>query len=785
MSTYEEISVLPFGREFVWHALTQGELLRSWLPASEPRFEPDATFPLSGFGFGAGSARVLEVRAPKDLRLALVWGPLDTVLTLRLSEIVRGTRVAFDHSGFHGPRAWMLAKRQAARVRKLLEKELRPVLDRMIEDAELGERLERSRIARENLERERRRSARRDRDELEAIRQREADERREMVRVKSEARRSHEREVIERVLADQTPTSSQSSEQRPERATEARQRAEADALAEQREREEAERQAKLRRERVDAAAEAAAESENARRREVEEAALRRMESDLRAERQQHKERQRAERAAAEREAAEQAQPARPAKRTNKRKRRRTREEPAAERVEASSEPELETAAPPRANEDEAELRQRVFGELTSLLEAARGEALAAFRTRFEEAGIGFDQLARARAAQPVQLGRDEAVREFELRQEHERTRAHDLQTEREAAQRRSTGAERTARPSEHDTALEARLQEERRVLEDLLRERQAEERARFERALDERLTELGRAEERARELAEVERRRVAEERRAIEAERRSVEDERRRLAEDQARRVAEDVARESARKEIERARHELRREPEVQPSSPRERAAVERVRAARAQRTLDRRRRQEAERQTPADPKEAEREKRLRDAIARAERETSRDVPRQVPDVTEQAFTAEPEETHDPTETRGLGRKLSGLFGRRRGELEGSELNRPTPDRDGRILTLHPGDEPGSTIDADKYTAMRAAILAALPYDAQGVELKDLPDLVRPELSHEDFPRHVSITWYCVRVKLDLEARRLLEVVPGSRPQRVRRIGIDQVRKEA
>ena len=101
------------------------------------------------------------------------------------------------------------------------------------------------------------------------------------------------------------------------------------------------------------------------------------------------------------------------------------------------------------------------------------------------------------------------------------------------------------------------------------------------------------------------------------------------------------------------------------------------------------------------------------------------------------------------------------------------------------MLTLNLGDEPGSTIDANKYASMREAILAALPYDDVGVDLKDLPDLVRPRLSRDAYPQHVSITWYCVRVKLDLEARGLVEVVPDSRPQRVRRVALDDVRKEA
>lgn len=132
----------------------------------------------------------------------------------------------------------------------------------------------------------------------------------------------------------------------------------------------------------------------------------------------------------------------------------------------------------------------------------------------------------------------------------------------------------------------------------------------------------------------------------------------------------------------------------------------------------------------------------------------------------------------------GLGRRLSGFFGLKR-DSSGAIADMPRPDRDGRVLTLHPSEETGSTIDVDKYLAMREAILAALPYEDQGVELKDLPDLVRPRLSDDAFPRHVSITWYCLRVKWDLEARGLVESVAGVTPERVRRTSDGNVRKNA
>ena len=182
------------------------------------------------------------------------------------------------------------------------------------------------------------------------------------------------------------------------------------------------------------------------------------------------------------------------------------------------------------------------------------------------------------------------------------------------------------------------MQQERQMLEELLRERQNRERERFEIALDSRLEEIRAAQERARQTAEDDRRRIEDERRRVEEERRRVEEERRRLAEDQTRAHAEDVARESVRRELERTRTTARTvhvEPGPAASgpatrqnlSPRERAAEDRMRTVREQRALDRRRREEAARIAAQDPEALAREKRLRAAIEKADRTGSKTSP--------------------------------------------------------------------------------------------------------------------------------------------------------------
>ncbi|MEM1418661.1 MAG: hypothetical protein AAGH15_27450 [Myxococcota bacterium] len=89
------------------------------------------------------------------------------------------------------------------------------------------------------------------------------------------------------------------------------------------------------------------------------------------------------------------------------------------------------------------------------------------------------------------------------------------------------------------------------------------------------------------------------------------------------------------------------------------------------------------------------------------------------------------------------------------------------------ILNPHTGRDDG-TIATDKYEAMKAALLAAIPPDDTGVPFQGLADRLRPHLDAAVF-EGASIPWYLTTVKLDLEARGLLERIPGARPQRLRR----------
>ncbi len=83
-----------------------------------------------------------------------------------------------------------------------------------------------------------------------------------------------------------------------------------------------------------------------------------------------------------------------------------------------------------------------------------------------------------------------------------------------------------------------------------------------------------------------------------------------------------------------------------------------------------------------------------------------------------------------------------------------------------KILTLHPEGKRGVNIGRAKYDLIRAAIIDRL----RGRELSASQVLQGVEKAvGPGFPG--SVTWYAECVKLDLEAREVIQRLPGSRPQ--------------
>jgi hypothetical protein len=80
----------------------------------------------------------------------------------------------------------------------------------------------------------------------------------------------------------------------------------------------------------------------------------------------------------------------------------------------------------------------------------------------------------------------------------------------------------------------------------------------------------------------------------------------------------------------------------------------------------------------------------------------------------------------------------------------------------------------GKNIAAPIYDAIKRAILASVPARGEGILFRDLPEEVARRASPE-LLRGRSVPWYTATIKLDLEARGLIQRVPGVVPQRLLR----------
>ena len=88
-----------------------------------------------------------------------------------------------------------------------------------------------------------------------------------------------------------------------------------------------------------------------------------------------------------------------------------------------------------------------------------------------------------------------------------------------------------------------------------------------------------------------------------------------------------------------------------------------------------------------------------------------------------------------------------------------------------KILARHPDKtKQGVNISKEKYDTIREQIIAALRENGE-IVFKELPAIVRKRLKGKF---DGSISWYTTVVKLDLEARKIIERAPGSKPQKIR-----------
>jgi len=78
-------------------------------------------------------------------------------------------------------------------------------------------------------------------------------------------------------------------------------------------------------------------------------------------------------------------------------------------------------------------------------------------------------------------------------------------------------------------------------------------------------------------------------------------------------------------------------------------------------------------------------------------------------------------------------------------------------------------------VDADKYQAMRDAILAVLPASAPGLTVAEAKARLLPLLPEALFPGGAKAGWWLKGVQLDLEAKKLI-AREDTKPLRLRRL---------
>ena len=86
----------------------------------------------------------------------------------------------------------------------------------------------------------------------------------------------------------------------------------------------------------------------------------------------------------------------------------------------------------------------------------------------------------------------------------------------------------------------------------------------------------------------------------------------------------------------------------------------------------------------------------------------------------------------------------------------------------------HPDPEKqGATVTKSTYDAYKAALLKVIPSSEEGIEYGALSKAVQPHISAE-LLESTSPGWWVTTVKLDLEARGVIERVKTKGRQRVR-----------
>ncbi|MBK6828229.1 MAG: hypothetical protein IPG86_15860 [Chitinophagaceae bacterium] len=90
--------------------------------------------------------------------------------------------------------------------------------------------------------------------------------------------------------------------------------------------------------------------------------------------------------------------------------------------------------------------------------------------------------------------------------------------------------------------------------------------------------------------------------------------------------------------------------------------------------------------------------------------------------------------------------------------------------KESKILTLHPEGKKGVNISLTRYEQIKKFIIDTVRTKKE-ISFGALADLAVSKLTGKFDGK---VTWYIVTVKLDLEARRMIERIPGTSPHQLR-----------
>lgn len=85
-------------------------------------------------------------------------------------------------------------------------------------------------------------------------------------------------------------------------------------------------------------------------------------------------------------------------------------------------------------------------------------------------------------------------------------------------------------------------------------------------------------------------------------------------------------------------------------------------------------------------------------------------------------------------------------------------------------MTLHPQGKKGVNIALAKYEQIKSFILNTVQEYGE-ISFESLSELAVAQLTHNFDGK---VLWYLVTVKLDLEARNIIERIPGTSPHQLR-----------